>query len=120
MVLSISHIQALGCPENKLLLTQHLPHLGSRCLPEGGDTVKVPRPTRAASALANKPLAALRNSRGFIRYLHDTHLAVGVAERLRGLFVPLLQAAREEILLSTIQAAAYAHGPGTVMPGGRR
>lgn len=87
----------------------------------GADTPGAPHPARATSPLANKTLAALRNYGGFIRYLRDAHhLVVGVAERLWGLFVPLLRAAREEPVLSTIQAAAYAYGPGTVSPGGRR
>lgn len=66
---------------NKSLPVQHLPHLGSWCLPEGADTPEAPHPARAASPLANKTLAALRNFGGFIRYLRDTHLAVWVAER---------------------------------------
>lgn len=73
--------KATGCPENKLLPMQHLPHLGSWCLAEGADTPETPHPARAASPLANKTLAALRNDGGFIRYLCDTHLAVRVAER---------------------------------------
>lgn len=39
-----------------------------------------PQPARETSPTANKTLAALRDGRGFIRYLPDTHLAVRAAD----------------------------------------
>lgn len=69
-----------------------------------------------SSALANKTkLTALRNHRGLIRCPRDAHPVVWVA---RGVFFFPLRAAREEFVLSTIQAAAYTRGPGAAVPRG--